>query len=157
MDADVIFALLAALASEEVDYKVIGGVAVNLQGYARNTEDIDLFVRPDSDNIARLRRALHSVFDDPNIDEITAEDLCGDYPAIQYVPPGAGFHVDILARLGDAFDYDSVEVETLEIEGVRAPVATRPMLIRMKRDTVRLKDKLDVQILQELLGEEESS
>jgi len=41
---------------------------------------------------------LSSVFDDPAIEEITAEDLAGDYPAIQYVPPSGTFHLDLLTR-----------------------------------------------------------
>jgi hypothetical protein len=52
------------------------------------TRDADVFVAPDEDNVARLRRALKSVFDDdPNVDEITAADLGGDYPAVEYTPP----------------------------------------------------------------------
>ena len=35
---------------------------------------------------------LRSVFADPSIDEISAGDLCGDYPAVHYLPPdGFGF------------------------------------------------------------------
>jgi hypothetical protein len=56
------------------------------QGIVRAIRDIDVFVAPDADNVARLRAALHEVFDDPAIDSITAEDLAGEYPAIQYVP-----------------------------------------------------------------------
>lgn len=43
---------------------------------------------PDERNIERLRNALSSVFDDPDILQITAGDLGGDYPAVQYGPPG---------------------------------------------------------------------
>ena len=47
----------AAMADEGVDYVLVGGVAVNLHGIVRATEDADLFVRPDAENVARLRRA----------------------------------------------------------------------------------------------------
>lgn len=143
MDYDRIVAVFRALEREGVAYKVIGGVAMNLQGLARGTRDLDLFVRPDDDNIARLRRALHSVFDDPSIDEITAEDLQGDYPAIQYVPPVEGFHLDLLARLGEAFDYASIEAENRRIEDLDVPVATLKMLYAMKHATVRPRDQVD--------------
>ena len=78
-------------------------VAVNFHGLARTTEDLDVFIAPDPDNVAKLRSALHSIYHDPSIDEITAADLCGDYPAVRYVPPGEGAPMDILTRLGDRF------------------------------------------------------
>ncbi len=53
-------------------------------GLDRATRALDLFVAPDPDNIERLRSALRSVFDDPEIELITSEDLAGDYPAVQY-------------------------------------------------------------------------
>jgi hypothetical protein len=98
-----ILPLLRALAEHDVEYVLVGGVAVNFHGILRATEDVDLFVRPEPDNVARLRAALHSVFSDECIDEIVAEDLAGAYPTIRYGPPDADFMVDILGRLGEAF------------------------------------------------------
>ena len=46
-------------------------------GFDRATRDLYLFVPPDADNVARLRRALSNVFDDPDIATITADDLGG--------------------------------------------------------------------------------
>lgn len=60
-----------------------------MHGLPRFTEDRDIFVAPERENVEALERALHSVFADPSIDEISADDLLGDYPAIQYVPPEA--------------------------------------------------------------------
>lgn len=59
----------------------------------------DLF-EPQRENIERLKAALKSVFADPAIDEISADELLGDYPAVQNVPPEGTFHVDIFTRLG---------------------------------------------------------
>ena len=95
------------------------------------------------------------MFDDPTIDDITAVDLAGDYPAIQYVPPTGEFHSDILARLGDAFGYDDIEVEQRHLEGLTLPVATPRMLYRMKRDTVRLQDEADGERLRKRFDLEE--
>lgn len=79
--------VIASLEAADVDYAIIGGVAMNLHGFVRGTEDLYLMVRPDPDNIRRLREALRAVWDDPDIDQITAEDLCGEYPAVRYGPP----------------------------------------------------------------------
>lgn len=74
---DSVMRVLAALEAESVDYLVIGGVALNFHGVGRATEDLDLFIKPDPENVDRLRAALHRMFDDPSIDEISAADLCG--------------------------------------------------------------------------------
>jgi len=103
---------------------VVGGVALNLHGIARATEALDILVAPDAENIGRLRAALKSVFADPDVDEITAEDLAGEYPAIQYVPPDGSFSIDLLARLGTAFAYDDIEAEARKVEDVDLWVAT---------------------------------
>jgi len=68
------------------------------------------------------------VFADPEIDGIRPEDLSGSYPATQYVPPAGDFWIDILHRLGEAYRFDDVETEDLDVEGVRVPVATPRML-----------------------------
>ncbi|MCB9729785.1 MAG: nucleotidyl transferase AbiEii/AbiGii toxin family protein [Deltaproteobacteria bacterium] len=135
-----------------MDYKVIGGAALALHGLARATEDLDLLVDPTDTNIARLREALRTLFDDPNVDEIVASEMRGEYPAIQYIPPGRPFHLDLLAKLGDAFDYPAIEAEFKTFEGVRVCVATPRMLHQMKRSTVRPKDRVDATRLAEAFG-----
>ena len=147
MDLDLTLAVLRALNRHKVEFKVVVAVAMNLLGLARATKDLDVFVAPAADNIARLRAALQSVFNDPCIEEITSEDLLGDYPAIQYGPPSGDFHIDILTRLGDAWSYEQIEAEPREIEGTTVPVATARALYLMKRDTVRLRDRDDAQRL----------
>ena len=98
MDFDVIKRLLAALEREHVRYAVFGAVAMGLHGLARFTEDLDIFVAPETTNIGRLRGALRSVVDDPEIEQITAADLLGgsSRPSQtcsarrRYNPPSAG-------------------------------------------------------------------
>jgi hypothetical protein len=155
MDPDKVLALFRALAQEGARYKVVGGVALNLHGIVRATEDVDLFIASDDDNVARVKRALKTVFEDPSIDEISAVDLRGEYPAIQFVPEGGGLSIDLLSRLGDAFDFDGIEANEEDVEGIRVMVATPRMLYRMKRDTVRLQDKADAARLRELFDLED--
>jgi hypothetical protein len=94
--------VLSSLNEAGVDYVVVGGVAMNLHGFVRATEDLDIFIRPEPANVERLRNALKAVWSDPSIDEITAEDLCGDYPAVRYGPPEGTLYLDIITRLGEA-------------------------------------------------------
>jgi hypothetical protein len=132
--------ILAALEREGVRYVVFGAVALAIHGLARATEDLDLVFEPDADNISRLRRALHSVFTDQSIEEITAEDLLGDYPAVQYNPPHETFHIDLLTRLGELYTFESLQSERKLFGDLEVSVVTPRMLYRMKKGTVRPHD-----------------
>jgi hypothetical protein len=140
--------ILAAFDREGVDYVMIGSMAMAAQGLVRATRDVDFFVSPTATNVEHLRRALRSLYkDDPNVDQIRVEDLAGDYPAIEYVPPDAHYSLDILSRLGEAFRYETIESEELMLDGIPIRVATPAMLYRMKKDTVRPQDRLDAEQL----------
>ncbi len=146
-------AILATFESEGVEYVLIGSMAMAAQGLVRATRDIDFFVSPQPENIERLKLALKSLYDgDPNVDEISAADLAGDYPAVEYSPPHGRYSLDILARLGEAFDFAGLESHEMQLDGVRIRVATPAMLYRMKRDTVRPKDKIDAAWIRETFG-----
>jgi len=149
MDFDILKRVLAALEARGVHYAIIGAVALNLHGLARSTEDLDIFVEPEAGNIDRLKLALHDAIDDPDIDDITAADLLGEYPAVQYVPPEGAFRVDILTRLGAAFRFSDLETERVAYEDVMVTAITPRMLYRMKRDTVRPKDAADAAALRQ--------
>jgi|SRR5450756_39256 hypothetical protein len=153
MDFGELRRILAALEREGVRYVLVGSMAMAAQGIVRATRDADFFVAPDEQNVKRLRRALKSLFDDdPNVDEITAADLGGDYPAVEYTPPHGRYSMDILSRLGEAFRYEELEAEDVIVEGVRARVATPRMLYRMKKDTVRPQDRMDAETIRTRFG-----
>jgi hypothetical protein len=143
-----VVAILESLAAEDVEYVLVGGIAVGLHGFERATRDIDLFVRPTED-VGRLRRALRRVYDDPAIDEISASDLAGDYPTIRYGPPDSDFFIDLLGRLGTTVAFNDLEAEPIDVGGVAVPVATPRTLYRIKRDTVRPVDRIDAEVLRE--------
>lgn len=155
MDLGRVFDVLRAFERENVRYVLIGGVALTIHGLVRATQDIDFFVSPDSDNVDRVKRALMSVFSDPDIESITASDLAGEYPTIRYGPPKDEFVIDLISRLGTAYRYEDIEAEERVIEGVRVRVATPAMLYKMKRNTVRPVDKTDADILRRRFGFEE--
>lgn len=147
--------ILAAFEEEGVRYLVFGGAAMNLHGLPRFTEDLDVFVEPTRENVEAVKRALRRVYDDPSIEEISADDLVGEYPAVQYVPPEGDFHVDILTRLGEAFRFEDLEPDETTLEGVKVRLVSPRTLFRMKKDTVRPKDRLDADGLRAKYGFEE--
>jgi hypothetical protein len=154
VDYDNTRRVLAAFEAAEVRYVIFGGVALNLLGLARATEDLDIFIEPTVDNVARVRSALRSVFDDPSLEELSAEDLLGEYPAVQYVPPTGTFHLDLLTRLGEAFRFEDLESRRLDFDGVTVSVVTPRTLYRMKRDTVPLQDRADAARIRDHFGAE---
>ena len=147
MNYDDLLALLGALHRDRVEYVLVGGVALNLHGIVRATEDVDFFVDPTDANIALLRKALRSIWADDEIDGITAEDLRGPYPTIRYGPPDTDYAIDILARLGTAVSFSDLEWESRVIEGVPVRLATPETLHRMKRNTLRPIDRADAAAL----------
>ena len=148
---DRLVEVLRALHAESVDYVLFRGQAVNLHGIPRFTEDIDLFVKPSVENIERLRRALRQIWSDPAIEEIRPDDLSGDYAVVRYGTPD-GFAIDFVARIGEAFAFDDIESQTVDLGGVVARIATPQMLYRMKKDTVRPVDHADAADLRAKFG-----
>lgn len=141
--------VVGAFERQAVEYVLVGGVAVNLHGLARMTEDIDFFVRPDPENLERLKRALRSLWNDSEIDAIQASDFA-NYPTLRYGPPDEEFVVDVITRLGTAMRYEDLEAEVMLVDGVRINVATPATLVRMKQDTVRPIDRADAAALRKM-------
>ncbi len=88
VDLDLTKRVLAALELHGVRYTIFGAVALNLHGLARFTAALDLFIEPTAENVERLRNALKTAVDDPTIDEISTEDLLGDYSSGAIQPAG---------------------------------------------------------------------
>lgn len=141
--------VLSAFERRGVIYALVGSMAMAAQGLIRATRDMDVFVASDADNVERLKQALRDVYDDPEIESIRADDLAGDYPVIQYVPPQGEYWIDILSRLGEAFRFADIQSEDLVVDGVRVHVATPRTLYLMKKNTVRPQDAIDAQLLKD--------
>ena len=154
MDTAILAAVFRALNDEGVRYVVFGGIAVIARGVTRATQDLDLFLDPQPENVEATRRALRRVFDDPVLDELTSDTLA-EYGLVRYGPPEHDFVIDLTTRIGEAFSFEDVESAPVELHGVPVPVATPRMLIRMKRSSSRDKDRSDVMRLRERHGIED--
>lgn len=148
MDAEILGRIFQALALRDVRYVVFGGIAVNARGVTRTTEDLDLFLHPAPGNVEAARRALQDVFADPDLEELTHEAL-EEYGLIRYGPPTHNFVIDLTTRIGEVFAFDDIEQTPLELFGHQVPIATARMLVRMKRESVRDKDRSDAARLRE--------
>jgi hypothetical protein len=148
MDRDELLRLLRAFETEGLEYVLIGATALGLHGIVRATEDVDVIVRATPENLDRLRRSLRLAYEgDDSIEDIRDADLLGDYPSVRYYPPSGDLYIDVMTRLGEVVNFDTVEAEIKDLEGVRVRVATPRALYRMKKDTVRALDRRDAQVL----------
>jgi hypothetical protein len=150
VDRDEIVRVLRAFEAVELEYVLIGATAMGMHGLVRATEDVDLIVRATPDNLERLRKAFRSAYvTDPHIEDIRTEDLLGEYPAVRYYPPTGDLYFDVLTRLGEAANFETIEAEIKEVDGVRVRVATPAALYRLKKGTVRPLDHQDAAALRE--------
>lgn len=67
MHTDELMRVLASFEKAGLDYAVVGGVALNLHGLVRATEDLDVFIRPTEENIEKLRDGLRIRVASPRI------------------------------------------------------------------------------------------
>jgi len=141
--------VLKAMEDEGVDYILIGGFAVILHGLPRFTIGMDFFMKMAEKNVQKLRKALYSIFRDSDIEEITFDELV-KYPVIRYGTPN-GFHIDIMAQLGETATYEDLEYEIMEVQGQKIRVATAETLLKLKEGSIRPEDKGDALFLKELL------
>ncbi|NLO19672.1 MAG: nucleotidyl transferase AbiEii/AbiGii toxin family protein, partial [Ignavibacteria bacterium] len=70
-----ILKIIEQLEKEQVDFIIIGGMAVILYGMPRTSEDLDILVKMKSENIQKIRNALSNIFSDSEIKEITFNEL----------------------------------------------------------------------------------
>lgn len=73
-EQDDIVKLCAALNEQGALYLVVGGVAVNQQGFLRATEGIDLLVEDSRENQSKVLQAL-TVLHDKAVSQVEAGDL----------------------------------------------------------------------------------
>jgi hypothetical protein len=143
--------LLELMNKHEVDYLLVGGVAVNYYGYSRSTGDIDILFRPEDDNVERLYRALESFFGNGVPGLSGPDDLLEAGLIFQFgVPP---HRVDLIN------DISGVEFETawkhriqdyVEDRDIAVPIIHIDDLLANKRASGRAKDIDDYEYLRDV-------
>ena len=76
--------LLGLLAEAGVDFIVVGGIAVSIQGYVRLTEDVDLLIDGTLENVKRLLARL-AEYGEGFARELAPEDFNDEEGAIRIV------------------------------------------------------------------------
>lgn len=144
-----LISLCKKLNENGVAYVLIGGFAVILHGSVRTTKDIDLLVDPSIQNVRRLKKVLGTLPDNA-IAEISDTDV-EKYEVVRIADE---IVVDLMAKAcGIDYQKAKAEIQQIEIDGVKIPIASKELLIRMK-NTIRQSDKIDVEFLRWRIEEE---
>lgn len=143
-------AILRALADHDVDYVVIGGLAVQTHGHPRTTQDVDLVPEPSPANLARLRNALIALGARP-VGTAHHGQQSVEIPAtgVLELDTDAG-GVDVHRDPPGAAPYAALKARALKLQlDVTVLVAGRDDLIAMKRASRRPIDRSDLLALTE--------
>jgi len=138
--------LLALLNEHRVEYLIVGGYALAFHGAPRFTGDIDIFVRPDSENASHVLEALAAFgFRFP---DLTADDFENPSKVVQLgVPP---VRIDIITSIsGVSWEEADAAKEPGVFGDVPVSYIGRREYIRNKRSAGRKKDLADIEALGE--------
>jgi hypothetical protein len=138
--------MLSILQENDIKYLVVGAYAMAVHGFPRATGDMDIFIRPDSENAKRVYRAM-MLFGAP-MESVSSEDFekKGTVFQIGLAPR----RIDIINDIdGLSFDEAREDCITVELEGLKIPVISKRNLIKNKLASGRDKDKLDAENLSE--------
>lgn len=145
--------LLERLATAEVRFVLVGGLAVNAWGYVRGTRDVDIVPEPSSENLARLEGVLRELggrveVGDRRLDAsaITTFLGTGDRTLVA-TELGA---VDVLQGLPQVPRFDALDgaATDVEIGETVVRVCSLEHLLEMKRASQRTGDRADLEALE---------
>ena len=143
--------LLAALAADGIDFAVVGGLAVILNGYPRTTQDADILVHDSPENLRKLLASL-TKWGEGWARELKPEDFLLEAGSIRVMEE---FDLDIFTRmLEKKLDDFRPRLRFWETSGVRIPYLSPSDLIFLKEVSWRDKDKLDVLAMKEIVARE---
>jgi hypothetical protein len=139
--------LLKRFQQEGVRYILVGGQAVRLNGFLRNTEDIDILLPHSIDNGTRVIRALSFL---PSAADLDVQWFASSTEEPENIRVADELLIDLLfAANGETFDSLQPHIKTLQIEGTEIQTLDIDGLLKTKTD-YREKDILDKQALRKL-------
>lgn len=138
--------MLRALSDAGAEFLIVGAHAVAAHGHYRATKDIDIWIRPERENVVRVWRALVE-FGAP-LHQITPDD---------FLVPGTIFQIgvdpvriDILTSIEPlTFEEAWANRATIDVGGHTWPFLGREDLIRAKRAAGRPHDLKDIEALEQ--------
>lgn len=149
--------ILRVLDEHEVDYVLIGGLAVQTHGHVRTTNDADLMPAPDPANLERLATALRALGArvlNPGAEDTAVEAAMLPRATIwQFATRDGG--IDVMHEVPGGAPYAELSERALHVQlgETDVPVVDLDDLIRMKLARGRPVDLADVAALTDLEAE----
>jgi len=141
---DLLLKLLSRFREEGVEYVLIGGQAVRLNGFLRATEDVDVLLHATRENGRRVKQAMDFLASSSELDPEWFEPEDGELENIRVADD---LIVDLLfAANGETYESVRPFVREILVEDVSVRVLNIDGLLRTKTD-YREKDILDKQVL----------
>ncbi len=155
------------LREHEVDFVVIGGLAVALHGYVRATKDVDIVPEDSRDNLTRLWDALTDLEAQPaELAEFRAEEMPVTFSLDGLIEGGGNWilhtrlgRLDVMQWVAGVESYADLRASAARVdeESIGYPiwVAGRDDLIAMKEAAGRDIDRIDITALRMAQGLEQ--
>ena len=153
--------LLQSLSDGQVQYVLVGGLAVQLHGFLRATFDIDLVLAMNDENLERFIAVAKHYDLTPNI-PVPIDSLRNAQQIEQWhrekemlafslrEPQTGGGVVNVLVRPELSFESLMTNAVIGELFGRQVPIASIADLLAMKRVANRPKDRLDIAALEKI-------
>ena len=145
---DLFLHMLRRFHEEGVEYVLIGGQAVRLNGFVRATEDVDVLLKPSRGNGEKIIRALSFLPVSAELDAAWFEP----HPdgEVENIRVADELLVDLLfAANGESLESLQPYVRELQVEDVTVKLLNIEGLLKSKTD-YREKDVLDKSVLRKL-------
>ncbi len=144
--------LLGKLLENSVDFILVGGLAVSLNGYVRLTEDVVILLALNEENLNRFISTM-AAFGGGFGGELEVEDFIGDEPgAIRIVEESEECQIDVITNMGGTHYEDLVgKSESTGVAGHQLRYASKAQLIQLKSSSNREKDQIDISALKQLI------
>jgi len=143
--------LLAGLERSGVDFAVVGGLAVILNGYPRLTVDADILVQNSPGNLNKLLEYLRA-WGEGWARELKVEDFNVEQGSIRI---SEDFDLDVFVKMrGKSLDDFRPSLRYFASDDVKIAYLSPADLIFLKEGSWREKDRLDVSAMKEVLAKE---
>jgi len=149
--------MLRAFQKEKVRYVLVGGIAVNLLGSLRSTADMDILVEMSDKNLAKvvsiLKKKGYRVKQPVNPMGIADRKIREDWiknkhmKAFNFYKEGEFKEVDIIIETPVTFEDAKGDIVHVRSGDIAIPVISINNLIKMKKNTGRAVDRLDIEEL----------
>jgi predicted nucleotidyltransferase len=154
--------ILEALVEADVEFLLIGGIAVGFHGYVRATQDVDVVPAPNAENLARLSKVLTALEAEvEGADEFAEGELPDPLdPAVlalggNWVLRTKLGRFDVMQWIGDDALWERLSpgAVSTQIGDLSVRIVGYEDLVALKREAGRPEDQADLRRLSQARGE----